>query len=299
MNKEIKFTLIIAANSLLLAGCGTTGKVATSEPPRTYNLSADWSNDTNPNGVWSYNLNNEPLAKLQTYWWGQAGWGGGPLGDGCIIKGSPPREGTKDPTGRLQARAHDWRDGDVMMHSLSGPYGGDTRFVSACWTSPADGKIDISGRAWDGFIFPEREIGWSLIVNGQTIAQRSAVRGICRTDKAAKFSANVVRHHSLTGIPIRKGEVVEFRVATVTTYGHFVGIEEQIKLKPILLAGRCTTNRATEWEYKVASPKGNWNVESVLESFLNDMAQDGWTLDQKVPSGAFIFKRAKKSAGSR
>jgi hypothetical protein len=37
MNREIKFALVIAANSLLLAGCSTTEKVATSEAPRTYN----------------------------------------------------------------------------------------------------------------------------------------------------------------------------------------------------------------------------------------------------------------------
>jgi len=223
---------VVVLSSLLLAGFGATEKVAASEAPRTYNLTADWSNSTNPNGVWSYNLDNEPMAELQTYWWGQAGWGGGPPGDGCIMKGNAPKEGTKDPTGRLQTQAHDWQDGDVMMHSLSTPYGGETRFVNASWTSPADGTIDISGRAWDGQIFPERDIIWSLIVDGQTIAERSSVRGIFRTDKAAKFSANVVGNRSLTGISISKGAVVELRVATVTDYGHFVGVEEQIKLKP-------------------------------------------------------------------
>jgi len=232
MNKEIKLTLIIAASSLLLAGFGTTEQVAASEVPGTYNLTADWSNGTNQNGVWSYNLGNEPLPELQTYWWGEVGWGGGLLGDGCIMKGSPPKEGTKDPTGRLQTRPHDWQDGDVMMHALSTPYGGETRFVNASWTSPADGTIDISGRAWDGQIFPERDISWSLIVDGQTIAERSSVRGIFRKDETAKFSANVVENHSLKGIPISKGAVVEFRVATVTFYGHFVGVEEQIELKP-------------------------------------------------------------------
>ena len=43
--------------------------------PVTYDLNADWSDERNPNGAWSYNSGNDPISIHQTFWWGQAGWG--------------------------------------------------------------------------------------------------------------------------------------------------------------------------------------------------------------------------------
>ena len=119
-----------------------------------------------------------------------------------------------------------------MMHALSKPYGGDMTFVNVTWTSPGEGVVDISGRAWDGWIFTDRQVGWSLTVGGKTIAKRASVGGIFRGDRSAKFNANLVGNHSLSGIPVSKGDVVEFRVTAGSYYGQFVGVEEQITLKP-------------------------------------------------------------------
>jgi hypothetical protein len=198
--------------------------------PQTYSLNADWSNTNNPNGVWSYNYNASPITTFQTFWWGQAGWGYLQLGDGCVIKGSYPT-GMNDPWGNPLEPAHDWLPGDVVLSALSIPYGGDTTFVNITWTSPADGKIDIIGRTWDAEIFPDRDMSWSLIVGGETFAQRSSLFGIYRKDKQAKFSANRIAKHSLTNIHVTQGEVVEFRVVATTYYGHFVGVEEQIRFR--------------------------------------------------------------------
>lgn len=194
-----------------------------------YDLNANWSDDKNPNGVWSYNLGDSQISTHQTFWWGQAGWGYMWIGDGCIIKGNY-FQGATDPWGNVAGPAHDWKPGDVMMHALSIPYGGESTFLNVKWTSPADGLIDISGRVWDGTIAPDRDVAWQLIVGGKVIAQRSSVIGIFREEKRAQFSSNVVKKNSLKNIWVKAGDVVELRTITKTYYGHFVGVQETITL---------------------------------------------------------------------
>ncbi len=213
-----------------LAGLATVLQAASTAAAGqlVYDLNRDWSTNQNPSGVWSYNQNDTPISVYQTFWWGEAGWGYLEIGDGCMIKGSAP-SGT-DPWGNVVPPPHDWLPGDVMMHALSLPYGGGSTFLNVKWTSPAEGTIDISGQAWDGEIFLDRDVSWTLSVGGQVIAQRTSVRGLYRTDPGAQFSGNLVGHNRLTGIRVKQGEVVEFRVAATTYYGHFVGIQEQVTL---------------------------------------------------------------------
>ena len=193
-----------------------------------YSLNSDWSDLANPNGVWSYNQGSSPIAVHQTFWWGQAGWGYLNLGDGAILKGNQPTG--VDPWGNPIQPAHDWQPGDVMLHALSVPYGGEGTFLNVRWTSPAAGTIDIAGRAWEGEIFSDRDVRWTLSVGGQTIAERSSVQGLFRTDAGAQFGANLIGGKVLTGIPVNEGDIVEFRVITQTYYGHFVGLEQNINL---------------------------------------------------------------------
>src|SRR5512141_239061 len=120
--------------------------------PTVYNLTADWSDTQNPHGPWSYNYNDTPISVYQTFWWGQSGWGYQWIGDGSILRGSSPA-GMTDPFGNVGPPAYGWQPGDVMMHAISVPYGGDSTFLNVTWTSPGTGNIDISGRAWDGQIF--------------------------------------------------------------------------------------------------------------------------------------------------
>jgi len=184
-----------------------------------YSLNADWSDVANPNGVWSYNHGDVPIKTYQTFWWGQAGWGYYSNADGSILKGSP--ESGKD---------HDWLLGDVVMHSLSRNYGGATTFLNVKWTSPADGVVDIAGRAWEAEIYADRDVRWTLSVAGQTVAARGSVQGLYRTDAGAQFAANVTAGSSLQNIPVNVGDVVQFSVMSEQGYGHFVGVEENITL---------------------------------------------------------------------
>jgi hypothetical protein len=205
---------------------------ATVVSPISYDLVNDWSDAQNPNGAWSYNYNDTPIGINQAFWWGGIGWGNNSLGDGAIMKGSYPT-GVPDPfSGIPLDPPHDWVPGDVMMHALSIPYGGGSTFLNVTWTSPADGMISISGRAWDGEIYSDRDVAWSLMVGGQAIAGRSSTYGLYRNDAAAQFSSNLFGNNSLNNIPVTQGETVEFLVATDTYYGHFVGVQETITLVP-------------------------------------------------------------------
>ena len=198
-----------------------------SAAPATYSLNADWSNTLNPHGPWSYNYNGSPISTFMTFWWGQTGWGDNWLGDGAIFLGPSPA-GRTDPWGGVVPPAHDWQPSDVILSAVSIPYGGGSKFLNVTWTSPANGTIDITGRAWDAQVFADRDMRWSLTVGGQILAERSSVRGLYRTDSGAQFASNLLGNQTLTGIPVAEGEVVEFLLATQTYYGHFLGLEETI-----------------------------------------------------------------------
>jgi hypothetical protein len=232
MKNQITRAALILTASLLFLGRAVAADRAAAWQSHFYNLKTDWSNTSNPSGVWSYNQNTAPISQFQTFWWGQPGWGYISIGDGCIFKALSYPVGVTDPWGSTLAPAHDWKAGDIIMAALSVPYGGETTFVNITWTSPADGTININGRAWDAQIFADRDMSWSLIVGGQTVAQRSSIRGIFRKDKEARFSTNQTGKHSLSNIPVSAGEVVEFRVVASTYYGHFVGVQEHILFRP-------------------------------------------------------------------
>jgi hypothetical protein len=224
------FISILAALSLLMGNAIAAG--TNSNGRQIYDLKRDWSNTSNPNGLWSYNLNTAPVSQFQTFWWGQAGWGYSEIGEGSFFKAGPYPTGVTDPWGSMVPPPHDWRVGDVVLAALSPSYGGDSTFVNVTWTSPGDGTIDISGGAWDAEIFPDRDMSWSLMVGGNTVAQRSSVRGIFRKEKSAQFKANRTVKHPLTRIPVTQGEVVEFQLVATTYYGHFVGLDETIVFHP-------------------------------------------------------------------
>jgi hypothetical protein len=222
---------IVAVTALaLLQSAGTASAIVGT----VYNLNTDWSDTSNPNGVWSYNYGNSPIPVHQTFFWGGAGWGTFSFGEAAALKGNPIATGTPDPFGGTTPAVHDWLPGDVMMAAISIPYGGDTTFINARWTSPGSGTIDITGRAWDGMIegYGDRDVAWALLVGGQTIAQHLSTVHVFRGDGAAQFANNLLPGKTLTGIPVNPGDIVEFRLMTDTYYGQFVGVEESITLVP-------------------------------------------------------------------
>lgn len=204
-------------------------------PSLTYDLTSEFSTSSNPNGVWSYDENNVPITQKQAPSYG-TGWGYYSSEDSSILQFN------------ANASGFDTQVGDVVMHAPSVPYGGPTAYLNINWTSPANGVISITGRAWDDAIAAGRDANWSLSVGGMIIASRSSVYGLYRTNAAAQFSNNVVPGDSLTGIAVKQGEVVEIAVAADTYYGHFVGVQEDITLygvAPVIQTAQQTGNSLT------------------------------------------------------
>ena len=188
-----------------------------------YNLKSQFSTSQNPNGPWSYNLGSshitQPIADAHLI-----GWGWDPSWDGSIVQRISP-----DPI----YQQHDWIVGDIVIHSLSWCYGGQSEFGNITWTSPSAGTISISGLAWDAGFFAGRDTSWDLTVDGTLLASRSSVYDLYRTDPEASFANNLLSGKSLTDIPVQAGDVVTFQVEATTYYGHWVGIDEVITLTPV------------------------------------------------------------------
>ena len=118
--------------------------------PRTatvmqYDLTQEWSESSNPNGVWRYLVDGSlaSSAKRKGDHWNttQHIWG-------HEHTGWSKSNGT-------EAFSHDWRMGDVFVHTS------EQSSVAINWISPEDGVVDILGGLWSG-----RDIGrsnnWSL-----------------------------------------------------------------------------------------------------------------------------------------
>jgi len=190
----------------------------------TFDLTRDFSVDQNPNGVWSYLKDGAPITVKRSGGLG-AGWGYAASWDGCIIRAG---EYSNSPLiGGSEHRGHDWKVGDIMIHTSS------SRGADAIrWRAPHAGKIDVTGRAWDGYFDPGRDASWTLAISGVKVAQRATVVGTLRTDRAADFTDNRVDGKSLMGIPVSEGDDVVFDTATQKgNYGHFMGVDIKINLQ--------------------------------------------------------------------
>ncbi len=207
--------LMVAAGLLASAGFVASAGIV------TYDLSADFSQTSNPNGVWSYNLNNTPItAQLP------GGWGYYPNYDSSITQVSS------------SSSVYDVQAGDILMHAPSVPYGGPSTYLDIAWTSPANGVISINGSAWAANEWlasfgSSRDANWWLSVGGTEIASRSSMYAVSSTDNTAQFASNLLPGSSLSGISVTAGEVVEFGVAANTYYGYFVGVDEAITLTTV------------------------------------------------------------------
>jgi hypothetical protein len=218
-NKPFIFPTVIACALLSLLTASTV--YAT-----TYNVAADWSLFSNPNGVWSYNVGSTALNSTQLNWgtvtgetfWATAGSTLPPAWTKAVTTG--PTKGVGD-TG-------DWLPGDVIGHA-SGQ--SNTNLANITWTSPINGQIDITGKAWDAYHCCSRNDEWQLSFNGTIIAQRlgtgltGGILGITRSDTAALFANNLVIGQSLTNIAVKPGDVVMFELQTLTVNGHFTGLD--------------------------------------------------------------------------
>ena len=202
--------LFVAGAALL---CGQAARAST-----IYDVGADWSYTSNPNGVWSYNQGTTPLPSVVPNW-------GGVPGE-TFWAGSYPPVPAVTPAWGMAATAMTgdiahWAPGDVIGHSTN--FFGVAANIT--WTSPGDGTIGISGEAWDANHDAGRDDMWKLLIGGVLIAERGSVFGIARSDGTAQFANNLQPGKSLSGYSVAPGDTVVFEIDALTSYGHFVGVD--------------------------------------------------------------------------
>ena len=131
----------------------------------TYNLSTDWSNSANPNGVWSYVYGNTPLP------YQSAAAANNPLqpatAGGYFSTGSDLNQNTPDV---LKAAVNgsaaggtnlDFVAGDIVIHSPN-----DGTALSIRWTAPSSGLIDFHTLVWYAHSSVARSNDVSLLLDG-------------------------------------------------------------------------------------------------------------------------------------
>jgi hypothetical protein len=184
----------------------------------TYNLSNDWSNIQNPNGVWSYTEGGVPITANLSDGANYNGWGNYGSLDGSILHWD---------TDALFAGWHDGQANDLTIHTLSTayPYGGNNTYVGVTWTSPENGQVSIYGHAWDALFATGRNANWTLSVGGVLYAERTGVAGLSRNDLDAQLDENLLPGMSLNAINVLAGEHITFLTQTTTSYGHFMGVD--------------------------------------------------------------------------
>ena len=220
--------------------CGSVGAA-------TYDLKADWSDSSNPNGVWAYRegLNAlppvadwTPLNSPVT----QPAWSR--LGTNPNYLPSWFKSASDNPAGL------DFLTDDVVVHSTD-TFRGPMGIANVTWTSPVNTTIDISGEAW-----MVRDIGrgntWQLSLNGDPFTDGYVSSG----DPYGRanpfdFAAGSGGPSALSGIAVSIGDEIRLDLIADLSedFGDFVGVNLTI-----------TTQQAPQFD---DVPPGYWAVTSI------------------------------------
>ncbi len=246
-----------------------------------YDVTSQWSDVNNPNGVWAYRQGTSPLPHVSSFALAlgefsapQPAWS---VCDSCSsrlpawLKSIGVEAGATNP--------HDWVPGDVVMHTTDGGNGVGNGIGNLTWTSPGNGVVNLSGAVWNG-----RNIGrsndWHLLVNGVQITGGSLVSGDGHT-RAAPFNmaAGSGGAAALQGIAVTAGEVIELDLIATSSAGDFVGVNFAVDFTPAVLL----VNGSFE---APVIPNGSFQL------FGNGNSFSGWTVvgaagNVAVVSGSF------------
>lgn len=197
----------------------------------SYDLTADWSDESNPNGLWSYNWNNVPLPSVYR--------DSDPWDVPQISWGDLPGWFRSNGTEQFE---HDWLLGDVITHT---PYSSEG-YSDIDWTCPSEGHITISGAVW-----PCRDWGrwveWLLVVDGVLITGGEVGSGDPYSrDHPMDFVLGSGGPDVLVDIPVRMDDRVELRCSEQDV-GDYCGVRMTIEFTP--------ATQGVPWE---PSPETTW-----------------------------------------
>ena len=202
---------------------------AAAQSVSVYDLKSDWSESTNPNGVWRYRAGTTNLVHAPD-------WTGTGLGytQPVWTISTTPRLGAFLPavfkaTGTKTG--DDYAIGDVVIHSNSPGNGNDTDVANVAWTAPFNAVINVSGNLWQTGLRtgPQaRNNTATLHLNAVTLQQITNLAG---------FSSASPASLAVTNLPVRQGDVLALDVVRgLNTEGYLVDINLHIVATPALPA---------------------------------------------------------------
>ena len=212
-----------------------------------YDLTEDWDDSINPNGVWSVNAGSTPLPPVEDLsTTGIDGWDVLQPGfTGALI---PPYDITPvwfRSTGPLLNGTPDYEIGDIVTHT-SRP---DVPNSNVTWTSDLNGEIDILGSVW-----ATREFGrsndWFLYLNGGLLTS-GTVAGGDPYDRSNPFIFELGSGGPsvLRNISISVGDVVKLEFQQLFGFGEdYVGVDLRIVAAPTKIS--CKNKGWQEFGFK-------------------------------------------------
>ena len=298
MTKPGLFHFISARIMVALFGLATA--IAAPAQSRTFSLSGDWSNSTNPNGPWSYNQGTTPLPLVAD--WNAAGTAFVGCNQPAWAPSNTARNflpalmkansctatdlGTDPHNGKANALP-----GDIVVHTVDGfngnPANGVANFL---FTLPAgdDGWYQISGFVWDAGLYygTTRPQGWAVLVNGVQKAAGSLSGSVPRS-QAEPFSVFV---------ELKAGDKVELQLFKASSAGFFVGANMSIASVCLLkdtLSYNATSGVLT-MTFTVGTPvAATWNGWLTYQNKLVSLWSQGLPLTEPPVSKTMTHALAK------
>jgi len=204
------------------AALGTAGAA-------TFDLAADWSDVSNPAGVWTYREGANLLPHVSA-WQGlegdfttsQPAWARFETGNmnlPCIFASSAG-----------VAIEHDWLPGDVICHTTDPFNGVGSGPSNIAWTSPLDGVVSVTGGVWEG-----RDIGrsnhWTLSVMGVAVTDGEVASGdIYSRDDPFEFASGSGGPAALVDVAVSAGDEIVLLLEPTSSTGDYVGIRWTVTL---------------------------------------------------------------------
>jgi hypothetical protein len=191
------------------------------------NLVADWSNVSNPNGVWSYNEGAELLPFVEA-WRRQLGGFGYPQPGWARSEDSDTRIPFFYQSNGTETFENDIERCDVVIHSQDDNVGIGNGPANLVWTAPSSATVSIRGAVWLA-----RDIGrsndWKLY-HDETLLSQGSLSSDDAYSRAEPFpfaegSGGIA---AISDIAVEEGDQIRLEVVRTSVSGEFVGVRMRI-----------------------------------------------------------------------
>lgn len=186
----------------------------------SYDLNADWSDVSNPNGVWTLREGLNALPSVAN-WQGFNNPAWAPSNDGGdFLPGFLKANGV----GSDDCATCNWLAGDVVVHTTDFANGRGEGVANVLFVTPFSGTADIAGLTWAGRSIGRTQ-GWDLLINGVSQGGGS----LPGDGTNGRGSPDLF---SFSNIVLNTGDQVELRLFQQSgdALGDFVGLNVHVDL---------------------------------------------------------------------